>query len=463
MKSFPGYFTFIAVCFFLSLTFIGGGCAQIGTPTGGAKDTLAPKLIKASPAYGSRNVSSNKITLEFNEYIDVTDLTENLIISPVQNKTPTMIINNKSIVVKFRDSLLPNTTYTLNFGKAVKDINEGNVYDNLSYTFSTGPALDSLTLKGTVIQAETGSADSTMIVMLYRRGADSSVKKIKPNYITKTAGDGSFSFDHLPADSFRIYALKDEDGGKTYNALSERFAFAGNKVISGSPENISLYSYVQEQKAETEKRTTLAAAKADKKLRYTVVGQPVQDLLTPLEISFNNALKTADSNKIFITDTLYRKITGTKFSIDSTAKKISIDAKWVPETPLVLIIQKDAVKDSAGLSLTKTDTVKFTTKRLEDYGKVVLHFSNLDLSRHPVLEFLSGNDIKFAYPLSSSEWSNNLFTPGDYGIRILYDTDRNGKWTPGNYERKLQPELTVTLPQKLSIKADWDNEREINL
>ena len=56
-----------------------------------------------------------------------------------------------------------------------------------------------------------------------------------------------------------------------------------------------------------------------------------------------------------------------------------------------------------------------------------------------------------------------MFPPGEYGIRILYDTDKNGKWTPGNYTKKLQPEKAVTLPQKLSVRADWENEREINL
>ena len=87
----------------------------------------------------------------------------------------------------------------------------------------------------------------------------------------------------------------------------------------------------------------------------------------------------------------------------------------------------------------------------------------MDLKKNPVLEFLQNDQIKMSYKLTSSTWSNNLFPPGDYDIRILYDTDKNGIWTPGNYDKKLQPEIAVTLPQKLTVKANWDNERDINL
>ena len=108
-----------------------GSCAQIGLPTGGVKDTLAPVLIKAIPDNKSINVQSPYLSFTFNEYINVEDLQQNLIISPLQNKNPNITANPKTINLKFRDSLLPNTTYTLNFGDAIKDNNEGNILKNL--------------------------------------------------------------------------------------------------------------------------------------------------------------------------------------------------------------------------------------------------------------------------------------------------------------------------------------------
>jgi hypothetical protein len=451
------------VVYFLSAILVTSSCAQIGLPNGGPKDTLAPKLIKATPIFGSLNVKSNKITLEFNEFVDVQDVQQNLIISPLQNKNPSIISNPKSISIKFKDTLLPNTTYTINFGDAVKDVNEGNIYKNLSYTFSTGSVLDSLSIRGRVIMAETGAVDSTLVILLFKNAEDSTVTKKKPNYIAKVQGDGSFELVNLPASNFKIYALKDGDGGKTYNAKSEIFAFNSNDVNSTSTDEITLNAYAEEKEKPLDIAAITKKATVEKKLKLLTNLQSKQDLLEPIEIVYNNPLKFIDSTKFIVTDTNYKKITGIKFSIDSTSKKISLFAKWQADMALVLMIDTLAAKDSLGNKTTKNDTIKFFTKRVEDYGKLTLRFNGIELSKNPVILFLSGDVIKYSFPITSKEWTNNMFVPGEYGIRILYDTDKNGQWTPGNYKQKLQPEIAVTLPQKLSIKADWDNERDINL
>ena len=127
------------------------------------------------------------------------------------------------------------------------------------------------------------------------------------------------------------------------------------------------------------------------------------------------------------------------------------------------ILDTTAVSDSADTHLAKTDTIKFTAKKTEDYGNVVLRFSNLDLAKHPVLHFVQGDEVKESYPLTGMEWSNKLMNPGDYDIRILFDDNQNGKWDTGDYSKKLQPEKAITLTQKLSVRANWDNEREIKL
>ncbi|MEQ1553547.1 MAG: Ig-like domain-containing protein, partial [Ferruginibacter sp.] len=440
-----------------------GGCAQIGVPVGGPKDTIAPMLTKANPTFGSTKVTNNTITLSFDEYIDLQDLQQNLIISPLQNKNPTITANPKSITIKFKDTLLPNTTYTINFGNAIRDFNENNITKDFTYLFSTGKTLDSATISGKVLIAESGGIDSTIIVLLYRNAVDSTVKNKKPNYIAKLKGDGSFQFKNLPTANFKIYALKDADGGKTYNTKFETFAFLQTEVSSTTNENVLLYAYAEEKAAENNNTTSITKKNIDKKLKLQTNIQSTKDLLEPLEISYNNPLKDYDFSKIYLTDTFYKKITTAKYSLDSTSKKITLSHIWQPETTLILIIEKDAAADSVGNKINKTDTIRFTTKRKEDYGRITLRFNDLDLFKTPVLQFLNGETVKYTYPLTSKEWSNSMFPPGEYDIRILYDTDKNGKWTPGNYTKKIQPELGVTIPQKLSIRADWDNEQEINL
>lgn len=463
MKSKPFFIAITAFLIFYIISVLSSGCAQIGSPTGGIKDTLPPVLLKVAPAQRSVEVIGNKITFSFDEYIELQDVQSNVFVSPYQNASPIINSNLKTITVKFKDSLRPNTTYRINFGNAIKDINEGNVLKNLTYIFSTGSTIDSLRITGNVMMAETGKVDSTLLALLYKNTDDSAVLKRKPDYIARINSEGNFEFNNLPAAKFKLYALKDGDGSKTYNAKTEIFAFI-DKAINTN-ENIlpvEMFAYA-EQKASSN-ITTVSKTLGEKKLRYsTNAGTQALNLLQPLELSFNNKIKTFDLKKISLTDTNFNAFPNAVITTDSFSKKIFVKNKWKPGESYLLILFREAVQDIYGNFLSKSDTIRFITKKETDYGSVILRFKNLDLNKHPILQFMEGETIKFSSPITSTEWSNKLFLPGDYEIRILYDLNNNGEWDPGNYPKNIQPERAVTLPQKLNIKADWENERDIVL
>lgn len=446
-----------------AVSFISSGCAQIGAPTGGLKDTLPPVLLKAVPQNKQLNFKENKITLTFNEYIELQDLSNNILVSPYQKNMPVIGSNLKTISIKIKDSLLPNTTYSIEFGNAIKDINEGNVLTNFIYTFSTGQTIDSLSIKGTVLMAETGKVDSTLMVLLYKNLSDSDVTKRKPDYIAKVNGNGAFVFKYLPSDPFFVYALKDGDGSKTYNAATEIFAFNNTAILSSdTTTKIALLAYAQEKK----NTLVVSAAKKqpEKKLKYQLNGNGrQQDLLQPLILTFNNPIKTFQSSEIVLSDTNFVPLSKVNYKLDSTNTKITIEYNWQADSRMMLVINKEAVSDSVDNLLSKSDTIKLTCNSKSNYGSVLLRFKNLDNFRHPVLQFMQGEIIKYAYSIQSTEWSNSLFPPGEYDLRILYDENNNGVWDPGNYKTKKQPEQTISLSRKISIKADWDNESEIDM
>ena len=462
MRSTHILFTIFIISLLYIIAVSNAGCAQIGMPTGGAKDSIPPRLLSASPKLNSTNVTGNKITLTFNEYIDLKEPQTNVLVSPFPKKSPLVEFKLKTVTVKLKDTLLPNTTYSINFGNAIVDNNEGNPFKEFTYIFSTGNQIDSFKLTGKVILAETGKADSTLIAMLYRNAADSAVQKQKPDYIAKLTGNGSFAFINLPAGNFKVYALKDGDGGKTYNSKKEIFAFADTAVtVSEKTEPVILYASALEKES---RNTTTVKPKINKKLIYSLApGVQSQDLLTPFELIFNNPLKKFDPSKLILRDTNFNPIPSTTWTIDSSRTKITLTNKWQEDKQYRLIMDTTAVSDSADNHIAKTDTIRFTTKQLSDYGNVVLRFSNVDLTKHPVLQFVQGEEIKSSYPLTTLEWSNKSVNPGEYDIRILFDENNNGKWDPGDYSKKLQPEKVITLTQKLSVRANWDNERDIKL
>lgn len=448
---------------------VSSGCAQTGYPTGGDKDTLAPVLVKANPENKQLRFTENKITLSFNEFVDIKELQNNLLVSPLPKKSPVVTYNLRTVTIKLKDSLKPNTTYSLNFGNAIRDVNEGNVFKNFTYVFSTGTAIDSLTLSGKIMLAQNGKTDSSIIAMLYRNLADSAVEKEKPDYIAKLSGNGSFQFENLPEGNYNIFALKDNDGGKTYNSKSEIFAFTDGPVtVSQSSSPVILYAYALEKSTEPGRSSSGPVQprriNVEKKLRYSssLNSSRQQDILQPLELSFSSRIVKFDSTKIVLTDTNYKPI---PFAAepDSSGRKLSLKLNWLPETDYVLFVNEGAFEDSLHLKQEKNDTIRFKTFRTEDYGSIQLRFSGLDLSKNPVLQFVQSDELKNSFPVGSLKWENKLFIPGDYEIRILYDDNKNGRWDPGNYAAKKQPEKAITLPQTFTVKANWENERDIQL
>jgi len=460
---------FVAFVFLIGfISFMGIGCAQIGAPTGGPRDSLPPVLVSSSPKLLTTNFSGNKITLVFDEYVDVQDVLNNVLVSPYPKNTPVVEFKLRTVTVKLKDTLLPNTTYSINFGDAIKDNNEGNPFRNFTYVFSTGNTIDSLQLGGKVIIAETGKKDSTIIALLYRNVDDSAVQKRKPDYIARLDSAGNFRFTNLSAGNYKLYALLDGDGNKSYNSKIELFAFLDSEVVvTDSTAPVTLYAYAEEKDIKKTAQATSGTAKtnaqADKKLRYTTnLSNFVQDLLTDLIITVNKPLKTFDPKKIILTDTNFNKINST-VTIDSTQKIIRIQSKWLADSHYKLVISKEAISDSTGLELTKSDTLRFLSKKEADYGNLVLRFSNLKTESHPVLQFVRDQEIFKSVPITAATWSDKLFVPGEYELRILFDANNNGVWDPGNYTKKIQPEKAITLDKKLSIKANWDNERDIKL
>ncbi len=465
-KGIYAFLTAVSILVMLTVQQTGlSGCAQIGIPTGGPKDSLPPRLVNASPALKSTNVTGNKITFSFDEYIEVKEAQANVIVSPQPKNNPVIEYRLKTVTVKLKDTLLPNTTYAINFGNAIADINEGNVLRDFTYVFSTGKTIDSLTLGGTVALAETGKTDSTLLILLYRNAPDSAVTKRKPDYITRSDGSGRFTFNNLPEDDFKVYALKDGDGGKTYNAKTEIFAFANDPVrVSAKTPDISLLAYAEEKDNKEGNRAGSKNASPEKKLRYTTtLSGETQDLLSDLILIFNNPLKTIDTNTIRLTDTNYIAIPGARIRPDSTNRNIIISTPWSEATAYRLLISKTAIADSAGNQLAKADTIRFTTKKETEYGSLVLRFKNLDLSLHPVLQFVQNDNVVNTWPITGNEWRQKLFRSGEYDLRILFDANQNQKWDPGNYTQKRQPEKVKPLPQKIAIRANWDNERELIL
>src|SRR5687767_11799116 len=253
--------SFILLIALVPPTLLQTGCANIVPPSGGPRDSLPPRMVEVRPADSSRNFAGKRIVMEFDEFVQIDNIMENLLVSPVPKINPIIDSKLRTVTITIKDTLQPNTTYTIDFGNAIKDINEGNILKNYAYMFSTGPSIDSLKITGKVIIAENGKTDSTLIVMLHTDFDDSAVIKEKPRYIARVNPDGSFAFHNLPTGSFALYALKDEGGQRRYLSKSQLFAFKNAPVtpaVSPVPDTLYAYTEKEEDSTKTSKPATTA-------------------------------------------------------------------------------------------------------------------------------------------------------------------------------------------------------------
>ncbi|WP_295670790.1 Ig-like domain-containing domain [uncultured Mucilaginibacter sp.] len=219
------------------------GCANRQSITGGPRDHDPPKLLKATPPNMTRNFKANTIQLDFDEYFKLTNSFTEITMSPAQTKIPEYKTSKKSLIIKLKDSLEKNTTYVINFGKAIADVNESNVMKNFTYVFSTGPHIDSLSMSGMVINTTTGEREKEATVMLFTLKQDSLLfGKKKPTIFTTTDTSGNFSLNNLHDGKYKIYALKEINGGnKIYDNDKELIAFTRNIInLQRDTSNIEL-------------------------------------------------------------------------------------------------------------------------------------------------------------------------------------------------------------------------------
>lgn len=202
----------------------------MGQPDGGWYDEDPPRVIGATPEEGAVNVNRRNIVIRFNEYIQLDNPTENVVVSPPQIEPAEIKGQGKSISVKLLDSLKANTTYTIDFSNAISDNNEGNPLGNYAFTFSTGDHIDTLQVSGYVLNAEDLEPIKGMLVGLYDNLSDTAFKTQPMMRVSRTDSRGQFTIKGVAPGIYRVYALQDADGNYIYNQKSEKLAFSTDYV-----------------------------------------------------------------------------------------------------------------------------------------------------------------------------------------------------------------------------------------
>ncbi len=308
-------------------------CASLQQPQGGPRDIEAPKVLKETPKNLTRNFRGDKIEIEFDEYFKLSSEFTEISVSPSMEIPPIFKTKQKSLEITFKDSLEKNTTYTVNFGKAIQDVNESNQLKNYSYVFSTGPILDSLQINGNVVSSADNKPVKDATVFIFTLARDTLFAKKRSSLYTTTDSAGNFSIKNLRNQKYTIYALKESSPDRIFNNANEEVAFLKDPInLTKDTGNIILKLFKEipqqfriiDRKIDTDGKILIIANKPINKPSITFLDGDIKEPI----IEFS---PKGDTTQIWLKD----------ISFDSLKVSINSDNK-----PLDTLVFKRGKKDN---------------------------------------------------------------------------------------------------------------------
>ena len=341
----PAFYFTIAVYLILN------ACANPVMPTGGPKDSTPPKILKTTPRDRSINFSSNKIEIEFNEYVKLNTGSNKILVSPPMKETPVYKLKGKSLIIELKEKLIDSLTYSFFFTDAIQDITEGNSIEPFSYVFSTGPHIDSLVLSGTQLAAQTGKPEEGVFVGLWPiqdsvHPIDSLPLLNPPRYLAVATKEGAWQIQNIAEGKYQLLAFKDVNSSFTYDRFAE---------MVGYPDSLVEPFYVAPPKRQENDSTKSDSSKLVNK---EVVVDSVSKLLanSTLERSVNKQDSTVSG--VAVSDSLVRINNSDSISsTDSSNKEANkvTQTKNFPKIELTLFQEIDSTQRFLGFNLLRTN------------------------------------------------------------------------------------------------------------
>jgi uncharacterized protein (DUF2141 family) len=550
----------VTIYFFIICLVLYASCARQTAPTGGPRDTIPPRLLTANPKNNQINYQGNKVELTFNEFIVLENAKEQILITPDINKNYEAVAKKKRLEITFNEKLKDSTTYLINFQEAVKDITEKNPAENLKIAFSTGTYIDSLVIKGKVIDPLLNKPMKNVTVALYESDTFS-IFSHKPLYISKSNEKGEFSIENLKHGRYYIYSFTDANRNLVVDSRTEAYAFNPQpfelnknikdtqlnlvkldsrpiKLTSARPFNSyfnikfskpidryiakssnadSVYSIAGEDNASIKIYDTFSADSIplnvsawdslDQRLDTLVYAKFLEKKSTPepFEIESSKWKLIKDKGKIeglisytkpihhINYDSIFFKVDSlTIISFTAQDLRINPDKNTITVTKYFdKKLLKDKVHTESAIPRPKSDTTKLTSgpEILNEFHLGHAAFISIESdSSSKVMEVLrpmtveeSGIirlNVQTNQPFILVELldkSNNIIQavrnksaiafedlpPGDYQIRLIIDTNNDGRWSPGNIFKKQETEPVQFYKNEkgnpiINLKANWE-------
>ena len=482
-------------------------------PTGGPKDKMPPLVLNSTPRQGATNVSPSSIEIHFDEFFVMKNLQSELLISPPLDSKPKISQKGKSLFIELEEKLKENSTYTFNFGKGIADFHEGNVLKDFALVFSTGPELDSLSVEGNVFSSPNKKLPEEVLVAIYQKDSlknDSTIYLQKPDYFGTVNEQGYFHIEHIRAGTFELIAFEDVNANYSYDGASEQIAFHQELINISDSTAIELWLFKEEDKlklleskdngrlhwaynkeidsvkilsdsrfdylskvendslfvwpislakdslyvwAEIEQRRDSILVKVDTLRKQEIKMLPQEKYLKASEeliIQFSAPILSVDTSLInIISDS-----TQVEFDLSHTDFELLFEFEHKGTRQFNITLNKGSVQglyesenDSVGLSIyTKTEAA---------LASLII---NLNIEEDAYFIDLLKGETVIDRLRAGEELIFKELLPSKYQLRLTLDSNKDGKWTPGNYFEGIPAEKVFYYAEELNLRANWELE-----
>jgi len=464
----------LAFLFLFLISFSFYQCGRKGTPTGGIKDIIPPKLEKSEPAQMTTNFKADKIRLYFDEYIKLKDVQEQLIISPPLKNTPIITpagTPSKYVEIRLKDTLKENATYTFNFGQSIIDNNEDNPNSFLTYVFSTGNYIDSLELKGVVEDAFERDAETFISVMLYEIDStynDSTIYKKPPTYISNTLDSTVFfNLNYLRKGKYALFGLKDNNKNNLFDQKLDKIAFLTDTIVLPTNEIYLLTLF----KEKSNYAISVPKYEAKNKIIFGYQGD-FKDIRIKNLTAYPDSVKTMITKERekdtlnywftpFKTDSLVFAVVNERLKLKDTfvikTKKIAVDSLVIKPNVTGIIGFEETFLITANIPIIRTDSSKI---ELINKDSVAINFTALLDSLNNSLNIVFKKEPDEVYRLSIfPDLVQDFF--GNTNDTVVYNLKTNKYQDYGNLELSLSGNVSYPVIVQLTDNNGKEVKREL--
>ena len=510
-KKLSGLLKYTFFCFMSTVLLL--QCASIQSPGGGEKDTNPPTVLRSKPKQAQTNIKPSMIEIQFDEFFVLKNLANELLISPPLNEAPIISQKGKNLFIELQEELNDNSTYTLNFGRGIADYREGNILKDYTLVFSTGAKLDSLQIQGSISACPDKTLPEDLIVGIYQSDSltkDSTIYLNKPDYFSLINEQNQFHIKHIRDGSYELIAFQDVNANYKYDGASEQIAFHDKTINISDSAAYKIWLFSEEDVLKLldskddgrihwayNKEIDTASFHTDTTLKYFSEIKKDSLFLWPYNMSSDSAYVWAktgprcdsilikkdslkrtlnilplSSDYLKDSENLHVKTAAPIISIDSSkieliANSVQVDFTLIKgdftldiafehlvNTEYNLMIHQGAIK---GLNKSENDStnMSFFTK-----GESVLAGLKINTTLEDTVYFI--DLLKDGTIIETINAGKPLYfeklLPARYEMRLIVDSNQDGKWTAGNYFENVLPEKVYYYPELINLRANWELE-----